>query len=252
MLTGIKLFDMRFNVLTIFPEIFNLLEYGVISKTFDNNNNSIKCYDIRKNAINKHGQIDGKLYGGGEGMLMMPQPLKDTLFEIPKNERGHVVYLSPQGTQLTQDKIIDLSSMQALTILCGRYEGVDQRFIDKYVDEEISVGDFVMSGGEYPAICLIDAIARNLPGTVGNEDSVKNDSFSNGLLKGPAYTRPEIFEDAQVPDVLLSGNHSRISEWKANKSLIQTYLRRPDLINKVKLTKKQKKLLEELSSKAIL
>jgi tRNA (guanine37-N1)-methyltransferase len=167
---------MRFNVLTIFPEIFNVLEYGVISKTFDNDN-SIKCYDIRRNAINKHGQIDGKLYGGGEGMLMMPQPLKDTLFEIPENDRGHVVYLSPQGTRLTQDKIIDLSSMQALTILCGRYEGVDQRFIDKYVDEEISVGDFVMSGGEYPAICLIDAIARNLPGTVGNEDSVKNDSF---------------------------------------------------------------------------
>ena len=138
MLTGIKLFDMRFNVLTIFPEIFNVLEYGVISKTFDNNN-SIKCYDIRKNAINKHGQIDGKLYGGGEGMLMMPQPLKDTLFEIPESDRGHVVYLSPQGTRLTQDKIVDLSSMQALTILCGRYEGVDQRFIDKYVDEEISV-----------------------------------------------------------------------------------------------------------------
>ena len=251
MLTGIKLFDMRFNVLTIFPEIFNVLEYGVISKTFDNNN-SIKCYDIRKNAINKHGQIDGKLYGGGEGMLMMPQPLKDTLFEIPESDRGHVVYLSPQGTRLTQDKIIDLSSMQALTILCGRYEGVDQRFIDKYVDEEISVGDFVMSGGEYPAICLIDAIARNLPGTVGNEDSVKNDSFSNGLLKGPAYTRPETFEDARVPDVLLTGNHSRISEWKASKSLIQTYLRRPDLLNKVKLTKKQKKLLEELESKDIL
>ena len=251
MLIGIKLFNMQFNVLTIFPEIFNVLEYGVISKTFDNNN-SIKCYDIKKNAINKHGQIDGKLYGGGEGMLMMPQPLKDTLYEIPENDRGLVVYLSPQGSRLTQDKIIDLSSMQALTILCGRYEGVDQRFIDRYVDEEISVGDFVMSGGEYPAICLIDAIARNLPGTVGNEDSVKNDSFSNGLLKGPAYTRPEIFEDDQVPNVLLSGNHSKINQWKAQKSLINTYLRRPDLINKLKLTKKQKKLLEELESKDIL
>ena len=251
MLIGIKLFNMRFNVLTIFPEIFNVFEYGVISKIFDNNN-SINCYDIRKNSINTHGQIDGKLYGGGEGMLMMPQPLKDTLFEIPENERGLVVYLSPQGTRLTQDKIIDLSSMQALTILCGRYEGVDQRFIDKYVDEEISVGDFVMSGGEYPAICFIDAIARNLPGTVGNQDSVKNDSFSNGLLKGPAYTRPEIFEDYQVPNVLLSGNHSKINEWKAQKSLINTYLRRPDLINKLKLTKKQKKLLEEWESKDIL
>jgi tRNA (guanine37-N1)-methyltransferase len=242
---------MKFNILTIFPEIFNVLNHGVISKAFEKNL-SINCYDIRENAINNHGQIDGKPYGGGEGMLMMAQPLKETLSKISSKDRGHVIYLSPQGKRLNQENVINYSTMKSLTLVCGRYEGVDQRFIDKYVDEEISVGDFVMSGGEYPAICLIDAIARNLPGTVGNEDSVKNDSFFNGLLKGPAYTRPEIFEDDQVPDVLLSGNHSRISEWKANKSLIQTYLRRPDLINKVKLTKKQKKLLEELESKDIL
>ena len=130
--------------------------------------------------------------------------------------------------------------MKSLTLICGRYEGIDQRFIDKYVDEEISIGDFILSGGEYAAICFIDAIARNLPGTIGNEDSIKNDSFSNGLLKGPAYTRPETFEDIKVPDVLLSGNHSKIDEWNASKSLIQTFVRRPDLINKLKLTKKQK------------
>jgi len=242
---------MKFNILTIFPEIFNILNHGVISKAFEKNL-SINCYDIRENAINKHGQIDGKPYGGGEGMLMMAQPLKETLSKISSKDRGHVIYLSPQGKRLSQESVINYSKMKSLTLVCGRYEGVDQRFIDKYVDEEISVGDFVMSGGEYPALCLIDAIARNLPGTVGNEDSVKNDSLSNGLLKGPAYTRPEIFEDAQVPEVLISGNHLKINEWKANKSLIQTYLRRPDLINKVKLTKKQKKLLEELESKDIL
>jgi tRNA (guanine37-N1)-methyltransferase len=242
---------MKFNILTIFPEIFNVLNHGVISKAFEKNL-SINCYDIRENAINKHGQIDGKPYGGGEGMLMMAQPLKETLSKISSKDRGHVIYLSPQGKRLSQENVINYSTMKSLTLVCGRYEGVDQRFIDKYVDEEISIGDFIISGGEYAAICLIDAIARNLPGTIGNEDSIKNDSFSNGLLKGPAYTRPEIFEDIKVPDVLLSGNHSKINEWKAQKSLINTYLRRPDLINKLKLTKKQKKLLEEWESKDIL
>ena len=242
---------MKFNILTIFPEIFNVLNHGVISKAFEKNL-SINCYDIRENAINKHGQIDGKPYGGGEGMLMMAQPLKETLSKISSKDRGHVIYLSPQGKRLSQENVINYSTMKSLTLVCGRYEGIDQRFIDKYVDEEISIGDFILSGGEYAAICLIDAIARNLPGTIGNEDSIKNDSFSNGLLKGPAYTRPEIFEDIKVPDVLLSGNHSKINEWKAQKSLINTYLRRPDLINKLKLTKKQKKLLEEWESKDIL
>jgi tRNA (guanine37-N1)-methyltransferase len=242
---------MKFNILTIFPEIFNILNHGVISKAFEKNL-SINCYDIRENAINKHGQIDGKPYGGGEGMLMMAQPLKETLSKISSKDRGHVIYLSPQGKRLSQENVINYSTMKSLTLVCGRYEGVDQRFIDKYVDEEISIGDFIISGGEYAAICLIDAIARNLPGTIGNEDSIKNDSFSNGLLKGPAYTRPEIFEDIKVPDVLLSGNHSKINEWKAQKSLINTYLRRPDLINKLKLTKKQKKLLEEINSEDIL
>ena len=242
---------MKFNILTIFPEIFNVLNHGVISKAFEKNL-SINCYDIRENAINKHGQIDGKPYGGGEGMLMMAQPLKETLSKISSKDRGHVIYLSPQGKRLSQENVKNYSTMKSLTLVCGRYEGVDQRFIDKYVDEEISIGDFILSGGEYAAICLIDAIARNLPGTVRNEDSIKNDSFSNGLLKGPAYTRPEIFEDIKVPDVLLSGNHSKINEWKTQKSLIQTYIRRPDLINELKLTKKQKKLLEEWTSKDIL
>ncbi len=242
---------MRFNVLTIFPEIFKIFDHGVISKAIDKNF-IIECYDIRKNAINKHGQIDAKPFGGGEGMVMMPEPLKKTLLDIPKNERGYIVYLSPQGKQLNQDKVIELSLMKNITLVCGRYEGVDQRFIDKYVDEEISIGDFVMSGGEYPAVCLIDAVVRNLPGTIGNSDSIENDSFYKGLLKGPVYTRPKIFDDINVPETLLSGNHAEIKEWKESKSFIQTYLRRPDLINNVKLTKKQKKLLEELASKDIL
>ena len=241
---------MNINILTIFPDIFNVLNSGVVSKAIKQKLITINLSDIRKNAINKHNQVDSKPYGGGEGMVMAIEPLESCLNTI--KETGKVIYLSPQGQVFNQTKAIELSKLENITFVCGRYEGIDQRFIDKYVDEEISVGDFVMSGGEYPAICLIDAIARNLPGTVGNQDSVKNDSFSNGLLKGPAYTRPEIFEDDQVPNVLLSGNHSKINEWKAQKSLINTYLRRPDLINKLKLTKKQKKLLEEWESKDIL
>ena len=242
---------MNFNILTIFPEIFDILDSGVLSKALGKSF-SINCYDIRKHAINKHGQVDAKPYGGGEGMVMMAEPLKNSLNEIPSEDLGHVIYLSPQGIKLDQEKVIDLSSKKNITLICGRYEGVDQRFIDKYVDEEISIGDFIISGGEYAALCLIDSVARNIPGTIGNKDSVSNDTFSNGLLKGPVYTRPEKFEDKDVPDVLLSGNHAKINEWKSRNSLIQTLLRRPDVLNKVKLTNKQKKLLEEWESKDIL
>ena len=243
---------MNFNVLTIFPEIFDIFESGVISKALANKNFSLNCLNIRDHAINKHGQIDAKPYGGGEGMVMMAEPLKKSLDDIPKEELGHVIYLSPQGSKLNQSKVITLSKMESLTLICGRYEGVDQRFIDKYVDEEISIGDFILSGGEYAAICLIDSIVRNIPGTIGNKESVTNDTFSNGLLKGSVYTRPENFEDLEVPEVLLSGNHAKIKDWKMTNSLIQTHLRRPDLLNDVKLTNKQRKLLEELTSKDIL
>ncbi len=242
---------MNFNVLTIFPEIFEIFKSGVLSKGLDKDF-YINTYDIRNHAVNKHGQIDAKPYGGGEGMVMMPEPLKNSILEIPKSELGHVLYLSPQGKKLNQDKVIELSTMKSLTLICGRYEGIDQRFIDSYVDEEISLGDFIISGGEYAALCLIDSVARNIPGTIGNQDSVNKDTFSNGLLKGPIYTRPEKFEDMDVPDVLLSGNHAAIEDWKTLNSLIQTYIRRPDLLNTVKLTKKQRKLLEEWESKDIL
>ena len=243
---------MNINILTIFPEIFEILKFGVVSRSIKNKTLLINSLDIRANSVNKHKHIDAKPYGGGEGMVMMAEPIIKTLKKIHKKQRGHVIYLSPQGKKLNQKKIISMSKLKNITLICGRYEGIDQRIIDKYVDEEVSIGDFVLSGGEYAAICLIDAISRHIPGTLGNKESYLKDTFSNGLLKGPAYTRPEIFEDDQVPNVLLSGNHSKINEWKAQKSLINTYLRRPDLINKLKLTKKQKKLLEEWESKDIL
>ncbi len=243
---------MNFNILTIFPEIFEVFNVGVISKSINKKMISINAFDIRKNSINKHNQIDSKPYGGGEGMVMMAEPIVKTLSEIDKRKLGHVIYLSPQGERLTQKKVVSLANKKNLTLICGRYEGVDQRVIDKYVDEEISIGDFVLSGGEYAAICLIDAVSRHIPGVLGNKDSYLKDTFSDGLLKGNVYTKPEIFESMRVPEVLLSGNHKEIEKWKTENSLVQTLVKRPDLLNKKKLSKKQRKLLEELTSKAIL
>ena len=243
---------MNINILTIFPEIFNVLESGVVSKPIKNKLLSIQALDIRKNSVNKHNHVDSKPYGGGEGMVMMAEPIVKTLKEIDKKKRGRVIFMSPQGKTLNQQKIISLSKLKNITLICGRYEGIDQRIIDKYVDEEISIGDFILSGGEYAAICLIDAISRYLPGTLGNKDSYLNDTFSNGLLKGDVFTKPEIFESMKVPDVLLSGNHKKIETWRSEISFIRTLMKRPDLLDGIKLTKKQKKLLEEWTSKAIL
>ena len=243
---------MNINILTIFPEIFEVLNSGVLSKAIKNKIISFDALDIRKNASNKHNHIDSKPYGGGEGMVMSAEPIVKTLKQIDQKKLGKVLFMSPQGERLNQNKVISLSKLKNLTIICGRYEGIDQRVIDKYVDEEISVGDFVLSGGEYAAICLIDAISRHIPGTLGNKDSYLKDTFSNGLLKGDVYTKPENFDSMQVPEVLLSGNHKKIEQWKKENSLLKTFTKRPDLLKDIKLTKKQKKLLEEWASKAIL
>ena len=243
---------MNFNILTIFPEIFDIFNVGLISKSIKKKLIKINTFDIRENSVNKHNHVDSKPYGGGEGMVMMAEPLVKTLSSIKKRQLGKVIYLSPQGKQLDQKKVVSLASRKNITLICGRYEGIDQRVIEKYVDEEISIGDFVLSGGEYAAICLIDAISRHIPGVLGNKDSYLKDTFSDGLLKGNVYTKPEIFEDMQVPEVLLSGNHKEIQKWRLENSLLQTFLKRPDLIAKKKLSKKHKKLLEELASKAIL
>ena len=243
---------MNINILTIFPEIFEILKFGVVSRSIRNKTLFINSFDIRANSVNKHKHVDSKPYGGGEGMVMMAEPIIKTLKKIDKKKRGRVIYLSPQGKKLNQKKIISMSKLKNITLICGRYEGIDQRIIDKYVDEEVSIGDFVLSGGEYAAICLIDAISRHMPGTLGNKESYLKDTFSNGLLKGDVYTKPELFESMKVPEVLLSGDHKKIEAWRSEKALIKTYLKRPDLLKDIKLTKKQKKLLEEWSSNAIL
>ena len=243
---------MNINILTIFPEIFDILKSGVVSKAIKSKSLSINTKDIRKNSVNKHNQVDAKPYGGGEGMVMMAEPIIKSLNQINKNKIGKVIYLSPQGKKLNQRKVVSMSKLKNITLICGRYEGIDQRIIDNYVDEEISVGDFILSGGEYAALCLIDAISRHIPGTLGNRDSYLKDTFSNGLLKGDVYSKPEIFESMSVPEVLLSGNHKKIDDWRSENSLLKTFKKRPDLLDHIKLTKKQKKLLEEWASKAIL
>ena len=243
---------MNINILTIFPEIFDILKSGVVSKAIKSKSLSINTKDIRKNSVNKHNQVDAKPYGGGEGMVMMAEPIIKSLNQINKNKIGKVIYLSPQGKKLNQRKVVSMSKLKNITLICGRYEGIDQRIIDNYVDEEISIGDFILSGGEYAALCLIDAISRHIPGTLGNRDSYLKDTFSNGLLKGDVYSKPEIFESMSVPEVLLSGNHKNIDDWRSENSLLKTFIKRPDLLDDIKLTKKQKKLLEEWASKAIL
>jgi tRNA (guanine37-N1)-methyltransferase len=243
---------MNINIITLFPEIFEALNYGLLGQAIEREDIKINIFNLREHQINKHGQVDDKPYGGGQGMVLMAEPLEKSLNDIPINLLGRVINLSPQGSLLNHQKARELSSLSNITIISGRYEGIDERFISQYVDEEISIGDFVLSGGEFAALSLIDSLSRFIPGVIGNKQSVDQDSLSQGFLKGPVFTRPENFNSESVPEVLLSGDHKKIQEWKDDQALIRTFKRRPELLKNVKLTKKQKKLLEDLASKRIL
>ena len=243
---------MNINIITLFPEIFEALSYGLLGQAIEREDIKINIFNLREHQINKHGQVDDKPYGGGQGMVLMAEPLEKSLNDIPTNILGRVINLSPQGSLLNHQKAKELSSLSNITIISGRYEGIDERFISQYVDEEISIGDFVLSGGEFAALSLIDSLSRFIPGVIGNKQSVDQDSLSQGFLKGPVFTRPENFNSESVPEVLLSGDHKKIQEWKDDQALIRTFKRRPELLKSVKLTKKQKKLLEDLASKRIL
>ena len=243
---------MNINIITLFPEIFEALSYGLLGQAIEREDIKINIFNLREHQINKHGQVDDKPYGGGQGMVLMAEPLEKSLNDIPTTLLGRVINLSPQGSLLNHQKAKELSSLSNITIISGRYEGIDERFISQYVDEEISIGDFVLSGGEFAALSLIDSLSRFIPGVIGNKQSVDQDSLSQGFLKGPVFTRPENFNSESVPEVLLSGDHKKIQEWKDDQALIRTFKRRPELLKSVKLTKKQKKLLEDLASKRIL
>ena len=219
---------MKFDVLTLFPEMFETLNSSIIGKAKEKNLIEINLINIRDFSKDKHKKVDDTPYGGGAGMIMRADVVYDAYKSI-KDEKAKVIYMSPQGQKLNQKKVVELSKEEHLIILCGHYEGIDQRVIDEIVDEEISIGDYVLTGGELPAMVLIDSVARYSDGVLSKE-SIKEESFSNGLLEYPQYTRPEVFNGVKVPDVLLSGHHANIEKWRNEKSLEITKNKRPELI----------------------
>lgn len=208
---------MKFDVLTLFPEMFSSLEQSIIGRAVENEKISVNLINIRDFSTDKHKKVDDTPYGGGAGMVMMPDVV-DRAYNSIKDKKAKVIYMSPQGKTLDQKKVEELSKEEHLVILCGHYEGIDQRVIDKIVDEEISIGDYVLTGGELPAMVLIDSVSRYVEGVL-KEESIKEESFSEGLLEYPQYTRPENFDGVKVPEILLSGNHQEIAKWRKEKSL---------------------------------
>lgn len=223
---------MHFIVLTIFPDMFPMFsDYGVIRGALETGKIRLTPVDIRQYATDRHHTTDDRPYGGGCGMVMTPGPLTAAIQDQKKiAPDARVVYVSPQGRALTQDMAWGLTEFQTLILVCGRYEGLDERVVETLVDEEISIGDYVLSGGELPAMVLMDAVARLIPGVLGKSESAALDSFSNGLLEHAHYTRPQVFENEAVPEVLFSGNHGAINRWRTESALIRTLLKRPDLL----------------------
>ncbi|MCM2680483.1 tRNA (guanosine(37)-N1)-methyltransferase TrmD [Echinimonas agarilytica] len=237
---------MWFGVVSLFPDMFrSISEYGVTGRAIRNEIIELHCWNPRDFTHDKHSTVDDRPYGGGPGMLMMVQPLRDAI-HAAKAEAGKgakVVYLSPQGRKLDQQGVSELAQHDKLILVAGRYEGIDERLIKAEIDEEWSIGDYVLSGGELPAMTLIDAVSRFVPGVLGKQASAEQDSFTEGLLDCPHYTRPEVLDGMTVPSVLLSGNHEHIRRWRLQQALIRTYERRPDLIEGLALTDEQAKLL---------
>lgn len=221
---------MKFDIITLFPEMFSAIkEEGVIARAIKKSIISITTWQLRDFSLNKYKNVDDKSYGGGAGMVMQVQPIRDCIIEIKKkNTKTKVIYLSPQGKKLDQDLVEKLTTYDSLTMLCGRYEGIDERVIENDIDYEVSIGDYVISGGELAAMVVIDAISRRLPNVLGNEDSLK-DSFTDNLLDYPHYTRPEVVDGHSVPEVLLSGNQAKIDAWRLEQSIKRTKQKRPDL-----------------------
>ena len=223
---------MKITILTLFPEMFSTLTHSILGKAQERGLIEIRVVNIRDFSKDKNKRCDDYSYGGGAGMIMTPQPIFDAINSVC-TDNSHVIYLSPKGTTLNQNKVISLAqNYQDIVLVCGHYEGIDERVIDLCVDEEISIGDYVLTGGEYPAMVLVDAIARYVPNVLGNENATEDESFSTFLLEYPQYTRPEIFMNREVPEVLLSGNHKEIAKWRENKAIEITKKRRKDLYKK--------------------
>ncbi len=241
---------MKIDILTLFPEMFETFQTSsILGRAVENELVSIQTHNIRDFAENKHKQADDYPYGGGAGMVMMPQPLSDCISHVLSSypeDKPKVIYLSPQGKVLSQALAQQLSKESSLVLLCGHYEGIDQRVIDKYVDMEVSIGDYVLTGGELPAMVLVDCVTRLIPGVLGSSESILEESHSAGLLEYPQYTRPAVYDGQEVPPVLLSGNHKEIDKWRRQQSLKNTLHKRPDLLDKGDLSKEDRDLLNEL------
>tara|TARA_Y100001960_G_scaffold88151_1_gene94462 strand:- start:8184 stop:8921 length:738 start_codon:yes stop_codon:yes gene_type:complete len=239
---------MNFQIVTIFPSLIkDMLSYGIIGKALKSNLIKVNTLNPRDFSDEDNQRIDDKPYGGGPGMVMQAQPLiKAISYAQQQHDSSFVVYMSPRGSNFNQNKAKEFSKKKNLIIVCGRYEGIDQRVLDNKVDEECSVGDFVVTGGEIPALLVTEAVSRFIPGVVGDSQSVDDDSFSQGLLEYPQFTRPEKDESGEVPQVLLSGDHKKISKWRLKQSILKTYKNRPDLLNSRDMTEEENIWLKEI------
>ena len=239
---------MRIDILTLFPEMCNtVMQESIIGRAQKAGKVEIVCTNIRDFAGNKHNKVDDTSYGGGMGMIMAANPIYECYKSLYNEDepKPHLVYLSPKGAKFNQEKAVKLSKLDRLVLLCGHYEGIDQRVIDEIVDEEISIGDFVLTGGELPALTVADAVCRMLPGVLSEDICFEEESHFDGLLEYPQYTKPAVWHDREVPEVLLSGNHAKINEWRRVQSLEITMKKRPDMLCMENLSEKDKKLLEK-------
>lgn len=235
---------MRIDVLTLFPAMFNgVLSESMLGRAIDANLLDVKLHDIRDYADNKHRRVDDYPFGGGAGLLMMAQPIYDCMEAVLNGESAKRIYLTPRGEPLTQATVKRLSGESRLILLCGHYEGIDERVMD-IIDEEISIGDYVLTGGELPAMVLIDCVARYIPGVLSCSTSTDEESFSDGLLEYPQYTRPSDFRGKLVPDILLNGHHANIEKWRREQSIIKTSQARPELLENIQLTEKERALIK--------
>lgn len=241
---------MIFDVLTLFPEMFDIFNYSIIKRARDNGIISINVYNIRDFTNNKHKKVDDYPYGGGVGMVMQAEPIYNAVSFI-KEKYGYKPYtilMSPKGDVFTQDISKELSTINHIMLICGHYEGIDERIMP-LIDREISIGDFILTGGEIACMAIIDSVSRLIPGVLSSNESFEDESFYSGLLEYPQYTRPEVFNGMKVPEVLLSGHHKNIKKWRRYEALKITYLRRPDLLKKLELSNDDKKMLEEIKNK---
>ena len=242
---------MRIDILTLFPEMCEaVMSESIIGRARKSGKVEINFHQIREFAINKHNQVDDTPYGGGAGMLMMPQPIYDCYMKVcdEAQAKPHLIYMSPCGKTLTQERVKELAELPNIAILCGRYEGVDQRVIDEIVDEEISIGDYVVTGGEMPAMILADAVSRMLPGVLSEPEGFMGESHYSGLLEYPQYTKPPVWHDIAVPEVLASGHHANIKKWQREKALERTLKRRPELLENAELSKKDVEFINSLKA----